>query len=233
MALFIASIAFILTHTLLFFVIITSVSFIWLFILSKDEIKNMKPFGGWANRVTAIRFLALIILALVYKYLSQLQISIWLAILIPLDGLDGYLARKRNEQTKMGAYFDMETDVLFVCIASCILFVRGLSGFVILIAAFFRYIYVLVVYLIGLHHIEEKRTKIGPIAAVFVFIALTLSFVVSDNIRPIIIYSTVLLLVISFSYSFALLLTDFRQNKTTEKITYRHKKTPPMAGLKF
>jgi len=213
-ALFIASFAFIITHNLLFFVIVALGSFLWLFNISHDEIKNLKPYGGWANRVTAIRFLVLMLLAILYKYLSVIQITCWLAILIPLDGLDGYLARKRSEQTKMGAYFDMETDVLFVCIASCILFVRGLSGFEILIAAFFRFTYVIIVYLLGLHYIEEKRTKIGPIVAVFVFVALTLAFVVSDTIRPFIIYSVILSLVVSFSYSFVLLILAFRHNRS-------------------
>jgi phosphatidylglycerophosphate synthase len=153
------------------------------------------------------------LLALSYTYLSNLQIAIWLAVILPLDGIDGFLARKRNEQTNMGAYFDMETDVFFVCMVSCILFIRGLTGYEVLVAAFFRYFYVFIVNMLGLHYIKEQRTKIGPIVAVYVFIALTLAFIVPDKIRATIIYSALTLLVMSFTYSFSLLLSDNRKHK--------------------
>lgn len=210
-ALLIASIAFLFYQSLLLFVFIGIASSIILFYTCRSELNNLKPYGGWANRVTGFRFLATLVLALVYSKLTNFQIGIWLAILLPFDGLDGYLARKRSEQTKMGAYFDMETDVLFVCIAACILFIRGLAGYEILLIAFIRYFYIFIVFLLRLHKITEQRTRIGPIVAVYVFLAVTLSFWLSENIRFIVIYSALVLLLFSFSYSFLLLLRESRK----------------------
>jgi phosphatidylglycerophosphate synthase len=211
LVLFAASIAFILVHSLLFFIIPAFISFCLLFLYNRKELEKLKPFAGWANRVTALRFLAIVVLSLLYKHCTNAQIGYWLALVIPLDGLDGYIARKRKEQTLMGAYFDMETDVFLVCIASCILFLRDLSGYEILIIGFFRYFYVLIIYLIGFQHLTERRTKIGPVIAVYVFIAVTISFFMSGDLRKLIIYSAIFLLLFSFSYSFFLLLNDRKE----------------------
>lgn len=212
-ALLAASTFFLFYNSLILIVIIALASFVWLFIISRNEINRLKPFGGWANRVTGIRFVAILVLALINGKLSNVAIACWLAILIPLDGLDGYLARKRNEKTNMGAYFDMETDVLFVCIAACILFIRDLAGYQILIIAFIRYFYVFIIFLLGLYTIKEKQTKIGPIVAVIVFIALVLAFIVSAGIRVFIIDLALALILISFTYSFILLVNDYRLQK--------------------
>jgi len=205
-ALLASSVAFLFFHSLLLFVLVGSASMICLFFISRNELKNLKPYGGWANRVTGFRFFATMLLALIYTHLSNAQIGIWLALVIPFDGLDGFLARKRNEQTNMGTYFDMETDVLFVCIAACILFIRGLAGYEIFIIAFIRYFYVFIVFILNLHRIKEQRTKIGPVVAVYVFIVISLAYWVQEDIRILLIYSALVLLMISFSYSFALLL---------------------------
>ena len=207
-----SAVFFVFRHNMLFIVAIALLSFAILIINSKDELMKLKPYGGWANRVTGIRLIGILVLALVNKQLTDWQITIWLALLIPLDGVDGLLARNRNEQTAMGAYFDMETDVLFVCVASCILFIRKLTGYEVLIMAFSRYFYVFIVYMCRLHHIKEQRTRIGPPVAVFIFSAVTLAFVVPDEVRLWVIYSAILLLIISFSYSFMLLLKQHRKN---------------------
>jgi phosphatidylglycerophosphate synthase len=211
--LFAASVSFIFTHHLFFFIVPALMSFMLLFFFNRNELRMLKPYAGWANRITAFRFLAIVVLAYVYQNLSDIQIACWLGATIPLDGLDGYLARKRQEQTLMGAYLDMETDAFFVCIVSCMLFLRGLSGYEVLIIGFFRYFYVIIIYLCGFQYIKEQKTRIGPIVAVFVFIALTLSFVLPDGPRKLIIYSALILLTVSFSYSFWLLLNTFRNKK--------------------
>jgi phosphatidylglycerophosphate synthase len=203
-----ASLAFMLWHSLWFFIAVASISFVFLFFISKNELIRLKPYGGWANRVTAIRFLAIMALAILHSNFSDLQIALWLVLLIPLDGLDGLLARSRNEKTVMGAYFDMETDVLYVCIASCILFLRNLSGYEIFVPAFFRYGFVLVLIIFRMDHLTEQRTKIGPFVAVYTFISISLAFLVPPLLRKIIIYSAIILLIISFSNSFYLLLKE-------------------------
>jgi phosphatidylglycerophosphate synthase len=205
-----AAITFIFIPNPLLFIIPATLSFVILFYLGREELSKLKPFAGWANRVTAIRLIALLIVTLAFNHLTNWQTAIALGLILPFDALDGYLARKRKEQTVMGAFFDMETDVLFVCLTCCMLYMRGLAGFEVLFIGFLRYIYVLIVILFGFRHLKEKRTSIGPIIAVYVFIAVTLSFVVPEIFRKIILYSSMLLLIISFSYSFVLLLKQRR-----------------------
>lgn len=66
-----------------------------------------------ANRITASRFLLLILLVLMaYWAPPQWQVANapLLLLLIGLDGLDGYVARRRNEVTPFGAIFDIAAD---------------------------------------------------------------------------------------------------------------------------
>lgn len=208
MVLLVAAAAFVFTGNLLLIVIPAFASFVFLLYHRHDELKTLHPYGGWANRITFIRLIAIVALAFLHKNLSDLQITCWLGLLIPLDGLDGYLARKRGEQTLTGAWFDMETDVFFVCLASCLLFQRSYAGFEILIVGFIRYFYVTLVFILKLNHIPEKKTQIGPVIAVIVFITVSISFVLPDLVRKLTIYTALILLLISFSYSFWLLLNN-------------------------
>jgi phosphatidylglycerophosphate synthase len=212
-ALCITATLFIFVHSISLFVYPCFVSFVYLFNLGKNELVNLKPVGGWANIITAIRFSGIVLLSFIYKMFSNMEIAGFLFILILLDGADGFIARKLKQQTEIGAYFDMETDAFFVCIVSCILFLKQITGFEILIAGFFRYFYVFILYILGLQNLKEKRTKIGPVVAVFLFIALASAFILPKNIASYILNFAIILLIVSFSYSFWLLIKQPRLSK--------------------
>ena len=180
-------------------------SFLFLLLSEWSILKELHPFGGYANWVTFLRWMILILIFAFSGQLSNVQIALLFLGLILLDGLDGFLARHFHHETVLGANFDMETDALYVCMASILLLEKGLVGRWILIIGFLRYLYIVLVYFLGMHQLTEKRTRIGPIIGVLLFIGLLIPFIL-----PRIIYFPFLIVVsvmvsMSFSWSFYLL----------------------------
>lgn len=69
----------------------------------------MHPVLYVANLVDYCRILALIIAVLVEKVFPQMTIAL-LCVSDGLDSIDGYLARKLNQTSTLGAVLDMATD---------------------------------------------------------------------------------------------------------------------------
>ncbi len=166
-------------------ILFSLLSFSFLWIRGWSAISHLRPAGGMANRVTLARFAGLILLILFRERLTRMEITSGLAVLILLDGLDGYIARKRKEKTTFGAWFDMESDALFVCLVSCVLYLDGLIGWPILIPAFLRYVNVFILWLLNLHGFREGRTRLGPAAAVTMFLVLAADFILPPDLRTI------------------------------------------------
>ena len=69
----------------------------------------------WANLVTAIRTVAcLIVFVMAYSQSNELYNFIGLGIYWVLDLLDGFLARRFDQETRFGAQFDILADRLLV-----------------------------------------------------------------------------------------------------------------------
>lgn len=116
---------------------------------------------GLANTVTALR-LALVL----WLTVSGNQLDHWLVAgvalgVFALDGLDGWLARVRHEQSELGAHFDMETDALFVLITSCLLLGAQRAGDWILLAGAFRYLWVLATWAFPPPRQAASRSRLG------------------------------------------------------------------------
>jgi phosphatidylglycerophosphate synthase len=61
---------------------------------------------------------------------------------VALDGVDGALARRRNEASSFGARFDMETDALLILVLAALVWQHGKAGPWILAAGLMRYLFV-------------------------------------------------------------------------------------------
>ncbi len=195
------SFVYFITQSLLPIVGFSILSFTALWISNWNEIKNLRPPGGLANKITLIRFAGLTTIVLLAFRISNQALSLLLFVLVLIDGLDGYLARKKDQRTQFGAYFDMETDALFVCLVSVLLISKGLSAKWILIPAWIKYYYTVFIDLAGLNTVPEKGTLFGATIAVIMFLALVLAFILPENMRLIVTISATILLMISFSYS--------------------------------
>jgi phosphatidylglycerophosphate synthase len=165
-------------------------------------ISNIKPAGGYANLVTLLRFIFLLLIVAFSNIWPLWSLGLLFIIPVSLDGLDGYLARRLNHVTKFGALFDLETDSLFITMAGMILYRRHIVGGWLLPAAYMRYFYVLVVAILQLNRIQEKRTRFGPFIAFIMFVSLILEFLFRSAATGIILFAAACLIVLSFIYSF-------------------------------
>jgi len=78
-------------------------------------------------------------------------------LLLATDGLDGWLARRGNLSSEFGAFFDKETDALFLLVLCALAAFRGRLPDVILGAGLLRYGFVLVLFLVPPAETTEDR----------------------------------------------------------------------------
>jgi phosphatidylglycerophosphate synthase len=104
------------------------------------------PRFGAANSVTLARAaLAALLFALLgaapTPELGWLLVALGTAA-VALDGVDGALARRRNEAGAFGARFDMETDALLILVLAALVWQQGKAGAWVLAAGLLRYVFV-------------------------------------------------------------------------------------------
>jgi phosphatidylglycerophosphate synthase len=103
---------------------------------------------GLANTVTTMRCGMIAVLpALIVTPQPVDPMSAWSIIgfglvALALDGVDGRLARTRNEASEFGARFDMEVDAAYVLFLSGLAATTGRAGAWILLAGLMRYLWV-------------------------------------------------------------------------------------------
>ncbi|ASJ71196.1 CDP-alcohol phosphatidyltransferase family protein [Granulosicoccus antarcticus] len=104
---------------------------------------------GKANAVTLYRAAGTVLIAGLVPVASELQMQWpWLitglvVLLLSLDGVDGYLARRSGLASEFGARFDMETDALLILVVSVFVWYSGETGIWIISLGLMRYLFVL------------------------------------------------------------------------------------------
>lgn len=104
---------------------------------------------GPANVVTLYRSAGTVLLASLVPVAGLLSDSwLWLItilaiLLLSLDGVDGYLARRTRLASDFGARFDMEIDALLILTISIFLWQSGEAGLWITAVGLMRYLFVL------------------------------------------------------------------------------------------
>lgn len=178
---------------------IFSLAFLW--IMQWNKMNKLNPPGGLANLITTFRFLLIITTALISINLTNSLIGILFLINILLDVIDGFIARKRSQITETGKYLDLESDALFVALASMIIFDRNIAEIWILIPGYMRYFYVLLILILNKKP-EEKKTKFGSVAAGVMFVCLVSAYFLPEKPSVISLASGSVLILISFMKSF-------------------------------
>jgi phosphatidylglycerophosphate synthase len=136
--------------------------------------RTFTPSGrfGLANAVTCSRLVAVLCLAAPPPWLSNgALVALTIGILL-LDGLDGWLARRRAEASVFGAHFDMETDALFVLMVTLRLWLVTGYGPWVLLAGLLRYGYVLSLWLLPGTGREAPRSLLGRSAFLILILGL-------------------------------------------------------------
>ncbi len=173
-------------------------SFLYYVLSHKGLWMTYKPFGGYANWVTSFRLCLLISFGFIYLYLSNEYLAGLLLMIVILDVVDGYIARKLNQQSDFGLYFDMETDAFFVALVSMLLYFKGMAPAWILIVGFMRYLNVAVYQILRLKPKKEPKQRFASVIAGTLFVVLAISFMLPTPIR----YYSLLIVSILVMYSF-------------------------------
>ncbi|MEO0468536.1 MAG: CDP-alcohol phosphatidyltransferase family protein [Bacteroidota bacterium] len=177
------------------------VSFGAYFLLFQDVWKPKGLLGGPANQVTAFRLLGLLTVLFLHPYLPDWGIAIGAILVLALDGLDGYLARKYQLSSRFGGIFDMETDAFFVMGMSLLLFQKELAPAWVLLLGWIKYGYELLLIVFPPKRVE-KGTMLGKIIAVVLMISLIAPLLLPAGISQFMLMTSAILLLYSFGRSF-------------------------------
>ncbi|HFE63992.1 MAG TPA: hypothetical protein ENK14_06185 [Caldithrix sp.] len=179
-------------------VISAVVTFLFLLATARNDWTEKSVFGK-ANTLTAFRLLAVFYLALYgFQLNNYLILGIGLLILI-LDGVDGWLAKRNHETSDFGAYFDKETDAFFMLILCLLAIGKGLIWSWVVLLGLMRYLFAIFLFLYKTEVKAERRSQVGRIIYIIVVSALLSAFLPYPVIyQPAILIATVLL-----GYSFS------------------------------
>ncbi|HEY4157522.1 MAG TPA: CDP-alcohol phosphatidyltransferase family protein [Polyangiaceae bacterium] len=157
---------------------------------------------GLANALTALRVVLVVVLAAPLTVLSIRGGALLAIIVLLLDGLDGAVARRRGEASPFGAYFDMETDALFVLITTLRLYLLEGYGAWVLTAGVLRYAYVLAVRLLPGSGREAPRSLLGRIASSSLALGLIAGLALPGALGSLSALAGTLIVSASFAHSF-------------------------------
>lgn len=110
----------------------------------REQWKMFGKLGGVANILTGLRWLGIAALGGFCMQLHPYIILILGILVLVLDGLDGYYARKLQTTSEFGDVFDKETDAFFVLTYGVIIVALDLAGSWVLLPGLLRYGYVII-----------------------------------------------------------------------------------------
>lgn len=168
-----------------------ALSFAWFIALGRGNWASIRQFGP-ANAVTLFRLLLIFALPVLAK---QPESTIALALLILcLDGVDGWLARKFECASEFGEYFDKETDAFFMLVLCWLIVLDQRLGLWILIPGLMRYLFVCFLMIAKPPAYKEQQTSTGKIVFVVTMGVLIACFSDYEGIyRPLALAITLLL----------------------------------------
>lgn len=119
-----------------------------------------------------------------------------------LDGVDGWLARRRGESSRFGASFDMETDAAFILVLCLLVWEQHGAGAWVLLSGLMRYAFVAAGWLVPWLAAPLRPTKRAQTVAVLQFVGLAVAFV--PSLPAWVSQTSAAVSVVSLAWSFAL-----------------------------
>ena len=164
-----------------------------------NEYSKLKPLIGWPFLVTTLRLLMVLSAPFLVtkKYFYLLPV-----ILVSLDGLDGFLARKLNQTTAFGGQLDMETDALFCLLFSIIIANTHPDLLWVLVAGSLRYVYKIVTTLLPKKGFQETKKNYARYFAGAYFFSIVLFFILPETMAKMALLAGNVLVLFSFGISF-------------------------------
>tara|TARA_Y100000310_G_scaffold344366_1_gene456790 strand:- start:509 stop:1237 length:729 start_codon:yes stop_codon:yes gene_type:complete len=166
------------------------------------HIPSLPLWFGYANWVSILRLMCVLCLFFFHPFIKDIYLFWGFLGAILLDGVDGFLARRFKQASRVGEILDMEIDAFMVLILSWIHFNQGNTHWSILIPGFFKYIYEIVVYLAPGEEKEILPKRVRSTIAVIFFLTLLIPFITDQYFGHIMLYISGVLILISFCLSF-------------------------------
>jgi phosphatidylglycerophosphate synthase len=130
---------------------------------------------GSANAVTLLRLAMTALLALFGPRAPAPSAALWVATVLVLDGVDGWIARRRGLASEFGALLDTECDALLVLVCALLLYLQGRLPAFVLLPGVLRYFYVTGIELFPSGGRQQPRSRLGR----YGFAVLVVSYVAS------------------------------------------------------
>lgn len=122
---------------------------------------------GFANSVTGFRLALTTLILLGHDSWAGAWLASVAVLVLLLDVVDGWWARRHRTTSEFGAQFDIEVDTVLVVSLCLVLFARGQAGAWIFLPPLLRYAYVLLPILVAPQRSAPARTRVGRFAYVF------------------------------------------------------------------
>jgi phosphatidylglycerophosphate synthase len=118
------------------------------------------------------------------------------------DGLDGWIARRRDCASTFGAFLDKELDALFLLVLCAIAAFEGHVGLWVLGTGLLRYVFVVALFLLDPPSKTEDRSSVARYVYGGMVGALLLTFLPYPNVFRPVLYIAAAALTVSFGRSF-------------------------------
>ena len=176
------------------------------FIYSQYNVwSRLAPFGGYANYVTAARWILLLYVLLMRTSLDNHWFVALIVLVIIADGIDGYLARRFQSETEFGEVFDTEVDA-FLALSLCMIIAMGHpTALWILFGGCLRYIFVIGYRLFGWQNRRRPQMPETKTFAVLYFLSLLSPWLMTWTYAVWILVAGTLLVSYSFLREFILM----------------------------
>lgn len=153
---------------------------------------------GYANLVTIVRLGLLFVLVFIHRWMGDLFLFLGFLVVILMDGLDGFIARKYNHTSDAGEYLDMETDAFLALFLCWLHFSENKIEYWILVPGLLKYAYSVVFTNVRQLAADYPPKKVrAAIAAAFFFSLLT-PFILTEEYFYVLCFATSLLIGLSF-----------------------------------
>ena len=188
--------------------VIALVSFIYFITLNKEPKHTFLPFRTYANWVTAIRLLLLLLIIAIWPSLHTTLLISALILIVALDRVDGHLARRFKQESLWGRAFDVEVDSLFVLFCCVYLIISHAMPLWLIIPGLMRYSYIIILKVINPSVQKERSNKIASYVAGMFYLSLLWSIADQSNLQQIVLMISSILIVVSFLISYYYLWLD-------------------------
>ncbi len=175
------------------------VGFISMLICASIWLRAQRQFYyfGLANSITLMRF-CLLFAAPLWLTMERGSFAAVILLFLLLDGVDGGVARARQEESIFGARFDMEIDalaILFLCLGLHVY--HGIALWI-LWPGLIRYIFVLFRAWYSVETVAERRSQWGRVIYIVLASSIALGFVFDHGLIEMLLWMATFLVTLSF-----------------------------------